>query len=215
MENNGQLIINGIKKNKIIAIIRGVKTKDLQNLMTALYNGGINFAEITFGKKSDEEGYGDLKFAIECFGDKMFIGAGTVTSENRMKLAQKAGCKYLISPVLNEQLIDFCKQNGLISIIGALSPSEIKCAYDKGASFVKVFPSNLFGAKYFKEIKAPLGEIPLIAFGGVNAQNAKEFIDSGAVAVGIGSAIVNHELINAGDFEAITNLCKNIISKIK
>ena len=215
MVNKKQDIINGIKNRSVIAIVRGVERQHLSNLLSTLLKAGITFAEITFGKKSDAETFNDLQFAIQNFGDKMHIGAGTVTSENRMKLAKQAGCGYLISPVLNTNLIDFCKQNNLVSVIGAFTPSEIKFAYDSGANFVKVFPSNMFGAKYFKELKAPLGEIPLIAFGGVTCENASEFFSAGAVSVGVGSALINLELINKGDFESIYKIAKRLVDLTK
>ena len=214
MNHNKQLIINEITKKKVIAIIRGVKSEHLLQLLTVLYDNGITCAEITFGKKEDEQIFEDLKLAISNFGDKMFLGAGTVTTENRMKLALKAGCEYLISPILNDSLIDFCSQNNLVSVIGALTPSEIKHALDKGADFVKVFPSSAFGPRYFKDVKAPLGDIPLIAFGGVDLQNASDFINAGAVAVGIGSALIDNKLIDKGEFQQIANICKKLVSQV-
>lgn len=215
MENKKQIIVNKIKNRSIIAIVRGVEQSDLCSLLSALYSGGITFAELTFGQKPDDEVFEDLRFAIENFGDKMHIGAGTVTTAKRMQLAKDAGCDYLISPILSQNLIEFCKQNDLVSIVGAFTPTEIAQAYYGGADFIKVFPSNMFGAKYFKELKIPLNDIPLIAFGGMTTQTASEFFNAGAVGVGVGSALVDRQLIKKGDFETITKIAKEFVNLTK
>ena len=214
MTKVNQNIIDAINQTGIITIVRGVKNKDLLGVLGALSVAGIKLAEITFGKYSDEQTFEDLKLAKQKYGDKLFIGAGTVTTKKRMQLALEAGCEYLVSPVLNQELIDFCKQNNLISIVGALTPSEIKTAHDQGANFVKVFPSSAFGPGYFKELKAPLGEVNLIAFGGITLVNAPEFIASGAVAIGAGSAVINHELISKGDFGGVFELAKKMVKAV-
>ena len=215
MTEINQNIINALNQTGIITIVRGVRNKDLLGVLGALSVAGIKLAEITFGKYSDQQTFEDLKLAKQKYGDKMFIGAGTVTTKEQMQLALEAGCEYLVSPVLNQELIEFCKQNNLISIVGALTPSEIKTARDLGASFVKVFPANVFGPSYFKELKAPLGEVPLIAFGGITLSNAPEFIANGAVAIGAGSAVINHELISKGDFGGVFNLAKKMVKAVE
>lgn len=203
---------NVVKQNKIIVIVRGIESEKILPLFNALYNGGVRLAEITFGVASDEQTAADIALAKSNFGDKMLVGAGTVTDINRAKHALSAGADYIISPVCDCDVIRFAASNNLPCIAGAFTPTEIKTAYDNGADLVKVFPAEALGPAYLKSISAPLNYIPLVPFGGITAQNVKDYFNVGAVAVGIGAAVIDKKSVANGDFKKIENNAKSIFS---
>ncbi len=199
--------IKTIEENKIIVIVRGVEREKLVSLCEAMYNGGIKAVECTYdatGKISDEEISENIRLLVDNFGDKMVIGAGTVLTKKQVALTKAAGGKFIISPDVNPKIIKYTKRQGLVSIPGALTPSEIALSARAGADFVKVFPVNLFGPDYIKTIKAPLSHIKLLAVNGITAENMNEYLSAGAVGVGIGGGIVDKKLIAENDFEGIT-----------
>lgn len=199
--------IKTIEENKIIVIVRGVERKKLVSLCEAMYRGGIRIVECTYdatGKISDEEISENIKSLVENFGDKMVIGAGTVLTKKQVALTKAVGGKFIISPDTNPKIIKYTKRQGLVSIPGALTPSEIALSARAGADFVKVFPVNLFGPDYIKTIKAPLSHIKLLAVNGITAENMNEYLSAGAVGVGVGGGIADKKLIAENDFEGIT-----------
>lgn len=199
--------IKTIEENKIIVIVRGVEREKLVSLCEAMYRGGIRIVECTYdatGKISDEEISENIKLLVENFGDKMVIGAGTVLTKKQVALTKAVGGKFIISPDTNPKIIKYTKRQGLVSIPGALTPSEIALSARAGADFVKVFPVNLFGPDYIKTIKAPLSHIKLLAVNGITAENMNEYLSAGAVGVGVGGGIADKKLIAENDFEGIT-----------
>ena len=159
-------VIKTIEKEKIIVIVRGVAKEKLIPLCNAMYQGGIRLLELTFDankKVSDTETAENIKMLVDNFSDKMFIGAGTVMEENQVELTKKAGGSFIISPNTDEAIIKKTVEMGMVSMPGALTPSEIKLAYNYGADFVKLFPAENFGPGYVKAVKAPLSNIKLTA----------------------------------------------------
>ena len=210
-------IIESVKNNKIIVIVRGVAKEKLIPLAEAMYNGGIRLIECTYqanGSISDEEIADNIKMLAEYFGDKMYVGAGTVLTKKQVELTKKAGGKFIISPDANEEVIRYTKEIGLISMPGALTPTEIAAAKRAGADFVKVFPIDVYGPSYIKAVKAPLSNVELLAVGGITINNINDYLSAGAVGVGIGTGIVNKSMIESGDFEGITRLAKEYTEKL-
>lgn len=128
-----------------------------------------------------------------------------MTSEN-VKQAAGAGAEYIISPNINESVIKKTKQLGLISIPGALTPSEIINAHQMGADIVKLFPAATLGLEYIKAILSPINHIPITAVGGITSENARSFIDIGCLGVGVGGNLVNKKLVDENKFETIKKL---------
>lgn len=213
-----EAVINTILKEKIITIVRGVSMEKLIPLADAMYNGGIRLVEYTYdtsGKISDEEIALRIKSLADHFGSEMTVGAGTVLTEKQVELTKEAGGKFIISPDTNADIIKRTKELGLVSIPGALTPSEIAAAKRYGADFVKVFPVDSMGCKYIKDIKAPLSNVRLLAVGGVDDNNMQSYFDAGACGIGIGSGIVNKSLIEIEDWEGITKLALKFTSNVK
>ena len=207
-----------VEKEKIIVIVRGVQTDKLLGLAEAMYKSGIRLLEITYsadGKMSDNDTAGNIAALKKHFGDEMSIGAGTVLTEKQVELTKDAGGEFIISPDSVPEVIKKTKELNMVSIPGALTPSEITLAHRSGADFVKVFPASNLGTDYIKAIKAPLSHIKLLAVGGINDKNMPDYLSAGVCGFGIGSNIVDKKLLAENDFEGITEMAKRYVSVIQ
>lgn len=211
------MALQTILENKIIVIVRGVKREDLVPLVQAMYDGGIRLVECTYdasGKISDEEIASNIELLAKHFEGKMQVGAGTVLTKKQVLLTKKAGGKFIISPDTNEEVIAYTKELNLVSIPGAITPTEVATANRAGADFVKLFPIDLYGPKYIKIVKAPLSNGRFLAVNGITAENMNEYLEAGACGVGVGSGIVNKAKIEAKDWAGITELAKKYTQNI-
>lgn len=202
-------VIKKIEEEKIVVIVRGVESEKLIPLAEAMYEGGIRLLEITYsanGKTSDEETAESIKRLSEHFGDRMYIGAGTVLTEKQVELTAKAGGKFIISPDTCPEVVKKTRELGMVSMPGALTPSEIQLAHKSGADFVKMFPITNMGVGYVKAVLAPLSHIKLLAVGGVNADNMKDYLKAGVCGFGIGSNIIDKKMLAESDYKGITEL---------
>ena len=205
--------LSQILQHKIIAILRGANPNDVLKIAEALHKGGIKLLEITFNSPNALE---LLKKLSSQMKNEMLIGMGTVLNAATAKQAIAAGAKFILSPALNPETIKATKEAGAVSIPGAFTATEILMAYENGADIVKVFPASA-GADYIKDIRGPLPHIPLMPTGGVTINNVSNFFKAGAVAVGIGSDLVNtkqevnHEYLRllSGKAKAFVEIAKN------
>jgi 2-dehydro-3-deoxyphosphogluconate aldolase / (4S)-4-hydroxy-2-oxoglutarate aldolase len=177
-----------IKENGVVAIIRGAKPENILSIARALRDGGVRTLEITV---ETPKVLSLIEQVSSEMGDEVIVGAGTVLDPETARAAIMAGAKFVFSPTVNIETIRMTKRYGVISIPGALTPTEILTAYENGADVIKVFPAHVFGPSYMKDLKGPLPHIPLMPTGGINLENLAAYIGAGAVAVGIGSNLVN------------------------
>lgn len=206
-----QEVINAIEQYKIIAILRGIPEDKLIPTVQALYDGGIRLVEITYcadGKISDEKTADAIRRLAEHFQDKLFVGAGTVLTPKQVLLTAKSGGRFIISPDTNKTVIEETNAQDLVSIPGALTPTEILTAKHYGADYVKLFPATSLGCEYIKAITAPLNHIKLLAVGGIDTDNIRDYIKAGVIGFGIGSNIADKKLIEKGDYAALTALAR-------
>ena len=210
-------IIKRVLDKKIVVIVRGVYGENCLKLANALYEGGIELMEVTFDQSSSE----NQKKTIDTIAlinkelkGKVVMGAGTVTTLDMLEGAYNAGTKFIVSPDMNPEIIKATVQKGMVSMPGAMTPTEIVTAYNNGADFVKIFPVLDLGPNYIKAVRGPLNHIPLLAVGGVNEKNIGEFIKAGACGAGVGGNLVNKEWIVNGEFYKITELAKEFITNI-
>lgn len=211
-------IISTTLEKKIIAIVRGIEPEKGLQTAQALYDGGIRMIEVTFDQKNPANWTKttDMIRAIDThLGGQVAVGAGTVTTPELVKLAADAGAKYIISPDAKENVIRLTRQLGLVSMPGALTPTEVTNAWDWGADFVKMFPVGSLGVGYLKAIRAPLSHIPMLAVGGVNPENVLDYLDAGCVGAGIGGNLVNAQYIHNGEFEKITETARILVEKVE
>lgn len=210
-------VIKKTLEKKIVVIVRGVFGEDCVRLAQALYEGGIELMEVTFDQ-SKPEAFSNttdtLRLLVNKLGDKMVFGAGTVTSVEMVYMAKEAGAQFIVSPDTNEQVIRATVEAGMVSMPGAMTPTEIVTAYSYGADFIKVFPIGNLGASYLKAVKAPLNHIKMLAVGGVNEKNIGEYMAAGAVGAGVGGQLVNKEWIANGEFDKITALAKKFVESV-
>lgn len=211
-------IIQKVLDKKIVAIVRGVYGEDCVKLAQALYDGGIELLEVTFDQ-SKPEALGRTSDTIHelvvRLGDKMAFGAGTVTSLEMLELAKNAGAQFIVSPDTNEEVIKATVASGMVSMPGALTPTEILNAHRYGADFVKVFPTSSLGTAYIKAVRGPINHVRLLAVGGVNEKNIGEFIKAGVDGAGVGGNLVNKEWIANGEFDKITALAKEFVENAR
>ncbi len=211
-------VIRRIAEKKIIAIVRGVSTENCLKLAEALHQGGVDLLEVTFPQE-DPEGQAETAAAIKALnaqlGSVMEFGAGTVTSVELVKLAKEAGASFIVAPDTNDAVIRAAKESGLVAIPGAMTPSEIKHAYDMGADFVKVFPASDLGVSYFKNIHAPLSQVKLLAVGGVQTENVNDYLAAGAVGAGVAGCLFNKAQIAAGEWQKITENAVRLVETIE
>lgn len=211
-------IINTIEKEKIIVIVRGVEKEKLIPLAEAMYVGGIRLLEVTYsanGKVSDEETAENIGILAKHFEGRMYIGAGTVLTEKQVELTAKVGGGFIISPDTCPEVIRKTRELGLVSMPGALTPSEMQIAHRNGADFVKLFPITNLGASYVKAVKAPLSHLKILAVGGVDENNIAEYLKAGINGFGLGSNIIDKKKIAENDWAGITNLAKKYVSLVK
>jgi 2-dehydro-3-deoxyphosphogluconate aldolase / (4S)-4-hydroxy-2-oxoglutarate aldolase len=176
-----------ILTHKIVAIIRGAKPEDVLRIVDALYEGGVRTVEVTLNSPN---ALGVIKNLVAKRGDKILVGAGTVLDATIAEAAIEAGAKFIISPIVDIETVKVTKRLGAVSIPGAYTATEIVLAYSNGADIIKVFPASI-GAAYIKDLRGPLPHIPMMPTGGVQLENIAEFKKAGAVAYGIGSALVD------------------------
>ena len=189
-------VLSQILEHKIVAIIRGADPNDVLKIAKALHEGGVRVLEITMNSANALE---VIKQLSETMKDKMQIGAGTVLDAAAVRSAINAGAQFIISPCLNIEVIKTTKQLGAVSIPGAYTPTEIVNAFSNGGDIIKVFPASS-NVNYIKEIRAPLSHIPLMPTAGITLENIGEFQKAGAVAFGIGTALVNTKQEVTGEY---------------
>jgi len=210
-------VIETILRKKIIAIVRGYSTEEVVKLAAALHKGGVDLLEITFPTEGEEgilEVTEKLRALNAALGSEMLFGTGTVTTMEMVRAAKEAGSAFIISPDTNEEVIQETCRLGLVSIPGALTPTEIKHAHDCGADFVKVFPSFVVGPAYFKAVLAPFNGIRLLAVGSVGEQDAADYLKAGACGVGVAGCLFRKEWILARQWEKITEAAKQFVSLV-
>lgn len=180
---------------KVTIILRGYNYDQISNIADVLSESNFDYSiEITL---NTETSYKDIKKLSLEYSD-LLVGAGTVTSLEQARKSIESGAKFILSPVMfSKDIINLCREKRVISIPGAYTPSEIKLMFDRGADIVKVFPATSLKSKYFSDIQAPLGSLNLMAVGGIDSNNAKDFFDNKTTFLGIGSGIFNkNDIIN-------------------
>ncbi len=175
-----------ILEHKIVAILRGCTADRVPAIAAALAEAGIRLIEITLNSPGALESIRELATSM---GSQLLVGAGTVLTAAEAEAAIDAGARFILSPSLDPDTIRATRQRGAISIPGAFTATEILTAYTSGADIVKVFPASV-GVHYFRDLRGPLPQVPLMPTGGLNLDNIRDFQSAGAVAFGIGSALV-------------------------
>ncbi|RPF54317.1 bifunctional 4-hydroxy-2-oxoglutarate aldolase/2-dehydro-3-deoxy-phosphogluconate aldolase [Aquisalibacillus elongatus] len=201
-----------LKQTGMIAVLRRVPKERLFPLVDTLISSGVNVLELTV---DSEDAFKSIQQLNKQYGDRALVGAGTVVSIDEAQQALEAGSKFIFSPSYNEEVVRLTNQSNAISIPGVLTPTEIVQAHHTGADAVKIFPASAVGPSYLKDLKGPLGHIPMIPTGGVDIENTAAYIKNGAVAVGVGGSLIDREAIQQSDMEKIKEKASAFLSEIR
>ncbi len=197
---------------KVIAVIRMTDTDRLTDVIGAIQKGGVEWIEITMVVPDAIE---VLKEVAHRQGGNAVIGAGTVLDPETARLAILAGAEFIVSPILNLDLIELAHRYDRLAIPGAFTPTEILTAWEAGADVVKVFPATALGPTFVKDVRGPLPQVKLCPTGGVTVENAGEFIAAGAACVGIGTNLLDKKAIAEGRYELLTERAEQLVANVQ
>jgi 2-dehydro-3-deoxyphosphogluconate aldolase/(4S)-4-hydroxy-2-oxoglutarate aldolase len=190
-------VLDAIHSDRAVAVIRGERVADPARLAATLAEAGIRAVEFTFTIP-------DMLTALEAASHSdALVGAGTVRDEQQAREALSAGAQFLVSPACIEEVARVAHEAGVPVFLGALTPTEVDAALKAGTSAVKLFPAGIGGPGYLRDLRGPFPDAAFVPSGGVTAENARAFLDAGAVAVYAGSSLAPPELVAAGDHEEI------------
>ena len=209
---NKQEVLEKVKDLGLLAVIRGPSAELTVQMVEALIKGGVLGIEITYSTPNAEE---VVKTLSGKFGDTIVLGMGTLTKIEQAESAKNAGANFLVSPICEPTLVKSMVASGLLTMAGALTPTEVFQAYSLGTDVVKIFPGSLGGPAYVKALKGPFPYIPMMPTGGVSATNAADWFKAGVVAVGAGSELCPPDLAKAGKFDEITQKAADFVAVIK
>ncbi|MBU9721006.1 MULTISPECIES: bifunctional 4-hydroxy-2-oxoglutarate aldolase/2-dehydro-3-deoxy-phosphogluconate aldolase [Bacillaceae] len=206
-------LIDQIKDSGIVAVIRGANKDNIIPIAKALSAGGVKALELTV---ETPKILSLVEMAVDELKDEAVVGVGTVLDPETARASIMAGAKFVFSPVVNPETIKMTKRYGVLSVPGAMTPTEILTAYEHGADIIKVFPANIMGPGYFKDVHGPMPHIPLMPTGGINVDNVGSYIKAGAVAAGVGSTLVNTKVeITEEYLENLTKTASQFVNEVK
>ncbi len=194
-----------------MGILRGIEDNHIEPLVDAVVDAGLETIEITM---NTVDAPALIRKLISVARGRLSVGAGTVLSAADLENALSAGATFIVMPNLVTEVVTLCREREIAVFPGALTPHEVFTAHRAGATMVKVFPSNLFGPSYFKDLRGPFNDIKLIACGGVTADNIGEFFSCGANAASFGGSVFNKERLASGDFQSIRNAVKRLVQAV-
>jgi 2-dehydro-3-deoxyphosphogluconate aldolase / (4S)-4-hydroxy-2-oxoglutarate aldolase len=200
-----------LHEHGIIAVVRLDDLSTAVDVSRALVAGGVTAIEFTFTNPRAGEAIEEARSAL---GDEAAIGAGSVLDPETARIAILAGAEYVVTPTFKRQTVETCNRYGIPTIVGAFTATEMLTAWESGADYIKVHPASLGGPRYFKDILAPLPFLRLIPSGGVTLDNAAEFIRAGAVAVALGSNLVNGSSVAKREWGTITERARMLSQSV-
>ena len=193
-------VVLEILARRLIGIIRMKRYHHAVEIAEALTRGGLTILEYTMSG----EGALDCVTAVRAaLGDRVCVGAGTVLDATAAEAAIAAGARFLVTPAVVPEVIEVGRRRDVPVVCGALTPTEVLAASRAGADLVKLFPARLGGPGYVRDLLGPFPQLQLVATGGVSAENARTFLDAGAVAVAVGGNLVSEQAVHEGRWAAI------------
>jgi 2-dehydro-3-deoxyphosphogluconate aldolase/(4S)-4-hydroxy-2-oxoglutarate aldolase len=207
---HGENFIQDLKRQQLMVAVRTRTPEDAFQAAAACVDGGIRFIEITFSVPGADEVIRRL-----CADGRAAIGAGTVLSVDDARKALKAGASYIVSPNFDEDVVKFTKKEGLVSVPGAATPTEIYRAHKAGGDIIKLFPFvELGGLGFLKAIRGPLPFVRYMLCGGANLENVSQYLAADAAGILIGSAILKRDLVAAKDWKGIAEEARKFVQKV-
>lgn len=201
-------VVAEIERTGVVAVMRLHDASLGRDVARALADGGLTALEVTMTVPRATDLIAELADTLpaECV-----IGAGTVVDAAVARAVIHAGASFVVSPVLQPQVIDVCRESNIAVVPGCFSPTEIFSASAAGADIVKVFPATSLGPSFIRDLRAPLPALKLMPTGGVTRQNAGDWIRAGAVAIGVGTALIDAQVVKDRRFDLLTGAARHFI----
>lgn len=204
-----QHVFERIVESGVVGILRGIEARKVDPVAEALVAGGVEAIEITADTPGAMEMIRDVSTSL---GDEALLGAGTVLDPETARTALLAGADFVVTPTVSEAVIETCNRYGTVVAPGVMTPTEALTAYEAGADLCKLFPASTVGPGQVTAIRGPLEQIPLVPTGGVSTANAADFFEAGAVAVGVGSGLVDDDAVANEAYDRITETAAELIA---
>jgi 2-dehydro-3-deoxyphosphogluconate aldolase/(4S)-4-hydroxy-2-oxoglutarate aldolase len=205
-------VLRTIETTGVVAVIRLADPAGLRAVADALAAGGVRALEVTMTVPGAVELIAELAGAMP---PEFAVGAGTVLDAETARRVIEAGARYVVSPVFRSDVIATAHRLGAAAMPGCFTPTEILSAWEAGADIVKVFPATALGPGFFNDIRAPLPQVRMMPTGGVTRENAGDWIRAGAVAIGVGTALVDRRAVAAKQFDTITAHARHFIDAVR
>lgn len=205
-------VVAQLIEKRIVAVVRASDASELVAVISALADGGVTCAEVTFTVPNALD---VIKAARTALGDRVLLGAGTVLDTETARAAIFAGAQFLVSPTLNLDVIQLAHRYDIAMLPGAFTPTEVLTAWEAGADIVKIFPAEVVGPAYLKALRGPLPQVKLMPTGGVDATTAAAFLKAGACCLGVGGSLVDAKLIAARDFEGLKKRAGELVQAVR
>jgi 2-dehydro-3-deoxyphosphogluconate aldolase/(4S)-4-hydroxy-2-oxoglutarate aldolase len=210
MTKNDQLKL--IRETGVVAIMRAQSSEQLITAAGAIMAGGVKVIEVTM---TTPDALSVISEATKRYAGEVLFGAGTVLDSETARAAILAGAGFIVAPTLNLKVIKLCNRYGVPVMPGCATPTEMLTAWEAGADMIKLFPADVGGPDLVKAILAPLPQLQIVPVGGVDLNTAADFIRKGAVAVGVGSSLINQKLLDSGDMKELTRRAAAFIDEVK
>lgn len=204
--------LNRLHELGLVAVIRGPSPDLTLKLVEALVQGGVTGIEITFTTPNAPE---VVRRLCQQYGDAILLGMGTLTEPDHARHALEAGATFLVSPGTEPELAAAMTATGLLTMMGALTPTEVMMAKRLGADIIKLFPGSLTGPAYVKALKGPFPDVKIMPTGGVSADNVAEWFAAGVFAVGAGSELCPAQLVKESRFDEIVNRARHFAAAVQ
>ena len=206
------VVLQRLRETGLVPVLRATSVTQAVALVEAIAAGGISVIEVTMTVPGAVE-------VIRQLGrhrSDILVGAGTVLDAETARMCILEGAQFVVSPALNVKTIEMCHRYSIAVLPGALTPTEVVSAWQAGADVVKIFPASAMGgARYLKSLKAPLPQVEMIPTGGVTLETAREFLEAGAFALGVGADLVDPKAIDQGQAEGVTDTARRYLKIVK
>jgi len=207
-----QDVLCAIEATGVVAVVRLADAAQMREVAEALMAGGVRVIEVTMTVPRAVELIGELSRTLP---SEVVIGAGTVLTAGVAQQVIAAGAQFVVSPVFRPAVVEACHSRDVAVMPGCFTPTEILTAWEAGADVVKVFPATSLGPAFFKDLRGPLPQVRMMPTGGVTRDNAGDWIRAGAVAVGVGTALVDQQAIASRQFHVITDHARHFIDTVQ
>jgi 2-dehydro-3-deoxyphosphogluconate aldolase/(4S)-4-hydroxy-2-oxoglutarate aldolase len=210
---NAREVVAEIVRTGVVPVVRVASEEAAMRAVDAIKEGGISVLEITMTVPGALR---VIEALADRYGTAAVVGAGTVLDPETARACILAGARFVVSPELNLGTVALCRRHGVAVMPGALTPTEIRQAWESGADMVKVFPCDAMGgARYLKALKGPLPHVDLLPTGGVSLETAADYLRAGASALGVGGDLVDAAALRAGQAGVITDRARRFVDVVR